>query len=124
MTRLPRFLLAGCAALALACGGGSSNPSEEAAPSGDQYTIIFDNPQFEDATIYIIFEGAGPRRLGRVTGTNTERWRVPARGNTFIIQAAFMALGEIETDAIFATPGDTITIRAQSSGVLTYSISR
>lgn len=124
MTRLPRLLLAGCAALVLGCGAGSSNPSEEAAPSGEQYTIVFENTQFEDATIYIIFEGAGRRRLGRVTGTSTGRWTVPSRGNAFVIEAAFMALGEIETDPIFATPGDTITITAQSSGVLTHSISR
>jgi hypothetical protein len=125
MTMLPRLLMAACTVLMVACGGSSSsNPPQGAAPVGEQYTIIFENSQYEDATVYIEFEAAGSRRLGRVTGTSTERWRIPARSTVFVIHATFMVLGEHETDPIFATPGDTITVVAQSTGGLVFSISR
>jgi hypothetical protein len=126
MTKIPRFLIAACTVLMVACGAsGSNNPPEGATPSGEQYTIIFENTQYEDVAVAIIFEAAGPRRLGRVTGVNTERWRVPARSAAFVIHAAFMGgLGEYETDPIVAAPGDTITIVTQSTGDLVYKISR
>ena len=125
MTKVPRFLMAACTVLMVACGAGSSsNPPEEAAPSGEQYTIIFENTQYEDVAVSILFEAAGPRRLGRVTGTSTERWRIPARSTAFVIHATFMVLGERETDLIVAAPGDTITIVARSTGDLDYKISR
>jgi len=111
--------------LMVACGGSSSsNPPQGAAPDSEQYTIIFENSQYEDATVYIEFEAAGPRRLGRVTGTSTERWRIPARSTAFVIHATFMVLGEHETDLIVAAPGDTITVVAQSTGGLVFKVSR
>ena len=125
MTKIPRFLVAACTVLMVACGASSSNQSEGATPSGEQYTIIFENTQYEDVAVAVIFEAAGPRRLGRVTGVSTERWRVPVRSAAFVIHAAFMGgLGEYETDPIVAAPGDTITITTQSTGDLVFKISR
>ena len=84
-------------------------------------TIIFENTQFEDATVYI--EGGGlQRRLGRVGGTSTERFRVPHSPTGYVIEASFTGIGEFQTDLIMADPGNTVTVTAQSTGNLVYSI--
>ena len=105
-----------------ACGGGGANGGgEAAAPSQGQVTIIFENTQFEDATVYV--EAAGSqRRLGRVGGTSTERFRVPYSPTGYVVEASFTAIGEFQTDLILADPGSTITVEAQSTGNLIFSI--
>ena len=112
--------------VALACGGsggeGTGQPASPAA-SGERITIIFENIQFEDATVFIAFEAAGPRRLGRVTGASSGRFTVRGDGGAFVVLARFLgAPGEYETASIFAVPGDIVTITAHTLGDLTHSI--
>lgn len=112
------------AALLVGCGGGGVE-YEEAAPAADAITIVFENPQFEDATVYIDSETGGTRRLGRVSGNSSEQFRAPLTAEVgFTIIAYFTALGEIESDVIVASAGDTVVITASSAGGLIYSIRR
>lgn len=108
----------------LACGGGGGGGGgPEASSPTEQVTVVFENPQFEDATVYV--QGAsGTRRLGRVSGASTERFQVPHTPTGFVIRASFTGLGDFETDHIRTDPGDVVTVVAQSTGNLVYSISR
>lgn len=125
ISRMRIFWVATCVTLLAACGGGSGGGSAEgtegAAPSAAQVTVIFENTQFEDATLYVESAGA-QRRLGRIEGTNTERFRTPHSPTGYVFTASYTAIGEFDTDVIHADPGDTITITAQSTGNLVFSI--
>jgi len=117
-----RLLVAtACVTLLGACGGGGGGGGEGSAPSGDQVSIVFENTQFEDATVYID-SSTGTRRLGRVEGMSTGRFRVPFSPTGFAITASFTAIGEFETAHIDASAGTTVTVTAQSTGNLVFSI--
>lgn len=110
-----------CAGLLMACGGSGGGTAEGTQPASNQVTIVFENTQFEDATVYYR-GGAGRRRLGRVSGTSTERFRAPHSPSGFRIMASFQGIGEFETAGILADPGDVVTVTAQSTGSLVFSI--
>lgn len=111
-----------CAGVLLACGGGAGGDTAEGAqPASSQVTIVFENTQFEDATVYYS-GGAGRRRLGRVSGTSTDRFRAPHSPSGFRIVASFQGIGEFETARILADPGNVVTVTAQSTGNLVFSI--
>ena len=125
MSRFRDLTMAALCIVALACGSsGGEGTGQPASPSSsEQITIIFENIQFEDATVYIAFEAANPRRLGRVGGASSGRFTVRASGGAFVVSAEFLgAPGSYETDTIFANPGDIVTITAQTIGMLTHSI--
>ena len=106
----------------VACGGGGGGGGDQgAAPSTSQITVVFENTQFEDATVYVE-SSTGNRRLGRVSGTSTERFRTPHSPTGYVFTASFQAIGEFQTDVIMADPGTTVTLTAQSTGNLTYSV--
>jgi hypothetical protein len=85
-------------------------------------TIVFENRQFSDCTVY--YEGsAGRRRLGRVEGNTTLRFRVPHSPTGFRITASYTAIGDFSTQEILADPGNMVTVTSHSTGNLTFSIS-
>jgi hypothetical protein len=122
MVRLVKASAIACAGMLLACGGGGGDTAEGAEPTSNQVTIVFENNQFADATVYY-HGGAGQRRLGRVSGSSTGRFRAPHSPSGFRIMASFQAIGDFETPMILADPGNVVTVSSQSTGNLIFSIS-
>lgn len=122
MRRIHRMAHLACLVLLLGCGGGRQQ-GVGSSPTEGQLTIVFENTQFDDATVYVR-GAAGTRRLGRVSGTSTSRFRIPHTPTSFVIEASFPGMGDAETAEIRADPGDIITVTAQSTGNLVFSIGR
>lgn len=94
-----------------ACGG-----SRAARPAdGEVTTLVVDNQNFTDMTIYLL-NGGQRIRLGRATGKATTTMTIRRALLSFPRDVSFVAdpiggRGESSTNTIWVNPGDRLTLR-------------
>lgn len=110
--------LAGALLLAVAaCAGSGSEelrPLGEAGPGGPQISLIVDNQNFNDVTIYGLGEGMR-RRIGIVPGKTEKRFQFPWRSNHIRLQASILAGPDFTTEELLVEPGETFELIVRSN---------
>ena len=126
MRAILRLLGLALVSLGLACasgtgGGGGDGFGGLAESPPTEVTIVFENRQFTDCTVYYHWTG-GRRRLGRVTGNSTGRFQAPDSPSGFFVSAAYQAVGSLRTGDIQANAGQVVTITSHTTGNLTFTV--
>ena len=105
-----RLLVVPFAALVAACASSGPVPifSREAG-QGENVTIVADNQNFLDATIYAIWGGSRDR-IGMVTGKSSQTFEVPLRGSDLQLQIDLIGSGSMTTDRIGVFQGDHVEV--------------
>ncbi|HKJ92741.1 MAG TPA: hypothetical protein VJ957_06215 [Longimicrobiales bacterium] len=84
------------------------------APSapGHQQTVRLhvDNQNFNDATLYVRYEGGAPIRLGQVTGKTQDVFSFRYHPGRVRIEIRLLAGGTHLTDPIAVDPGDDLDL--------------
>lgn len=76
----------------------------------DMVRLHVDNQNFNDATLYVRYEGASPIRLGQVTGKTQDVFTFRYRPGQVRIEIKLLAGGTHLTDAIPVDPGDDLDL--------------
>lgn len=92
------------AALVAGCGGRSSAATPEEA-----VTIVVDNQNFYDATVYLRWY-SDRRRLGVVGGYNERQFDTRWAGPELQVEVDLLAGGTYRGDRIAVSPGETIEV--------------
>lgn len=101
----PAALLGGCA------GGYSENPFQEGSASSREIQVRVQNQNFNDATIWAVWEGGGRDRLGTVTGNSTQTFTTRHRSNVVRFEVDFLAGGGYMSESIPVGPGERLELR-------------
>ena len=112
--RIAAWVLAAATVGAMGCASGSSDaadPYDRSGASSREVTVIVDNLNTSDATLYMIW-GAGNRvRLGRISGLSeggfTTRWYGP----DVRMEARFLAGETYVTNSLPVSPGEILELR-------------
>ena len=105
------FLAAGgCAALS---SNGNGSAWDTADVREDEFTLEIRNQSFNEARIYIHWNG-DRRRLGSVGGNQSRTFTLDWRARTLRIEVDFLAAGGFISDGVTVNPGDNLEFRIPS----------
>lgn len=109
--RATRFLpLVAALAAMTACSHNGERPTfSRRAGQGNQVTIVADNQNFLDATVYALW-GAQRDRVGMVTGKTSQSFSVPFRGSDLQLQIDLIGGSSMTTDHIGVFEGDQLDL--------------
>ena len=112
--RIAAWLLAAASVGAIGCASGSSGSSDAYDRSGSNsrdVTVIVDNLNTSDATLYMIW-GAGNRvRLGRISGLSEGEFTTRWYGPDVRMEARFLAGETYVTHSLPVSPGEILELR-------------
>ena len=112
--RIAAWLLAAASVGAIGCASGSSGSSDAYDRSGSKsrdVTVIVDNLNTSDATLYMIW-GAGNRvRLGRISGLSEGEFTTRWYGPDVRMEARFLAGETYVTNSLPVSPGEILELR-------------
>ena len=112
--RIAAWLLAAASVGAIGCASGSSGSSDAYDRSGSNsrdVTVIVDNLNTSDATLYMIW-GAGTRvRLGRISGLSEGEFTTRWYGPDVRMEARFLAGETYVTHSLPVSPGEILELR-------------
>ena len=100
---------------ATACASPGATPFAENGVSVSTVQVEVDNQHFNDATIYLL-SGAGEQRLGTVPGKSVKTFVARLIGPYDVrLRVRLLAGGSFTTDAMPASPGETLLLIVPSS---------
>lgn len=109
-TRIARVLIT---ALLLTVGTASCSLFHRVNTNADgnaDIRLYVDNQHFNDATIYALFDGGIPIRLGQVVGLTKEVFTFPYRPGEFRLQIRLLAGGTHTTEPMQIYRGDELDL--------------
>jgi hypothetical protein len=107
--RIGRSLAPAVAVMMLA-GGCAIFRAQPSSVRQETVRLHVDNQNFNDATIYVRYEGSSPFRLGQVTGKTQDVFTFRYRPGQVRIEIRLLAGGTHVTDAIPVDPGDDLDL--------------
>jgi hypothetical protein len=108
----------GIALVATACAGGQSRtdgPFDQGPEASGRITVVVDNLQFNDATLYALANGGSRTRIGTVSGKNRGTMRVNwERPRELRIEIRLLAGERFTTTGLNVTAGERVDLTIQN----------
>ncbi len=113
-----KLLAAVTVVLVSACAGGQSrddSPFDPSPQSSGRITIVADNLQFNEATLYVLSDGGSRQRIGTVGGKNRATMRADWEGNRELrIEIRLLAGERYTTPGINVSPGERLELMIEN----------